>query len=182
LKILLSFRSLDRSDFPLLQRWLSEPHVDAWWHQTLDLHGLEDKYGPRIDRTEPTHVYVIAHGLRPIGWIQWYLWSDYPDHAAQLGAGPQTAGMDLAIGEPEMIGSGLGPIVIRAFIQRFIRADRSVSSVITDIDERNTRSLRAFEKVGFSFGNTVRLRGEDFQRRIMSLELSALDSLEQTAS
>jgi hypothetical protein len=42
---LLSFRALDRSDFPLSQRWLSEPHVDAWWHEPLDLERIEKNTG-----------------------------------------------------------------------------------------------------------------------------------------
>ncbi len=111
-----SFRALQRSDFPLLQRWLSEPHVDAWWHEALDLGGLERKYGPRIDGADPTHVFIIEHESRPIGWIQWYRWAAYPKHAAQLRAEPNAAGIDLSIGEASLIGkrwanrhSGLHP-------------------------------------------------------------------------
>jgi hypothetical protein len=42
----ISFRPLSRSDFPLLQEWLSAPHVDAWWRERLDLASVEAKYGP----------------------------------------------------------------------------------------------------------------------------------------
>ena len=166
----IDFRPLDRSDFPLLQRWLSESHVDAWWRQPLDPAGLERKYGPRIDGIEPTHVFIIQHGKRPIGFVQWYRWSDYPEHALQLEAEPGAAGIDLAIGEPEMIGLGLGPLAIREFLNRVIFAERSVEAVITDVDERNFRSVRAFEKAGFSVTKAVQLRGENFTRRVMRLE------------
>jgi aminoglycoside 6'-N-acetyltransferase len=81
-----SFQPLSSADFPLLQRWLSEPHIDAWWHQALDLSAVVDKYTPRIDGTEPTHVFVIEGDSEPIGFIQWYRWADYPEHALQLGA------------------------------------------------------------------------------------------------
>ena len=151
-------------------RWLSEPHVDAWWQKPLDLAGLERKYGPRIDKIEPVHVFMIQYGTRPVGWIQWYKWSDYPEHALLLGARPGDAGIDLAIGEPEMIGSGLGPLTIREFLNRVISAERSVEAVVTDTDERNLRSLRAFEKAGFSAIKTVQLRGESFKRRVVRLE------------
>ena len=106
---LVSFRALERTDFPLLQQWLSAPHVDAWWHEPLDLRGLEQKYGPRIDGIEKVHVFIIEHEDRPIGWIQWYRWSDYPDHAAQLTTEQGAAGIDLAIGEVSSVGIGLGP-------------------------------------------------------------------------
>jgi RimJ/RimL family protein N-acetyltransferase len=104
------FRPLDRSDFPLLQQWLSEPHVDAWWHEPLDLASLE-----------------------------------------------------------------LGPIVIREFLKRVVFTDRGIRTVITDIDERNIRSLRAFEKASFCATKTVQLRGEDFRRRVMRLNVPALE-------
>lgn len=166
----ISFRPLHRSDLTLLHRWLSEPHVHAWWHEALDLAAVHTKYEPRIDGTEPTEVYVIEYGGRPIGWIQWYRWSDYPEHARQLGAEPSSAGIDLAIGEQDMVGSGLGPGAIREFINRFVFADPTISAVITDPEENNARSLRAFEKAGFVATKTVQLAGEGAQRRVVRID------------
>ena len=172
----ISFRPLERADFPLLQRWLSEPHVDAWWHEPLDLAGLEQKYGPRIDGIEPTHVFIIEHERRPIGWVQWYRWSDYPKHAAQLGAEPNAAGIDLAIGDASALGKGIGASVIREFILNVVSAQRGIAAVVTDPEERNARSCRAFEKTGFIPVRTVELEGENVRRRIMHLGLHALMS------
>jgi aminoglycoside 6'-N-acetyltransferase len=165
----ITFRPLNRSDFPLLQWWLAESHVDAWWHQPLDLAGLEDKYGPRVYGVEPAYVFVIEYGKRSIGFIQWYRWSEYTEHAAQLGAEPEAAGIDLAIGEPEMIGLELGPLAIREFVKQVVFADQGIRAVITDVAVSNLRSLRAFEKAGFCQTGIVQLRGEDFQRRVMHL-------------
>jgi RimJ/RimL family protein N-acetyltransferase len=169
---LVSFRALERSDFPLLQRWLSEPHVDAWWHEPLDLAGLEHKYGPRIDGTEPTHVFIIERGGRPIGWIQWYRWSDYPKHAAQLETAPNAAGVDLSIGELSLIGIGIGSTAIRQFILEVVSSNPDITAIVTDPEERNGRSCRAFEKAGFIPVKTVELEGENFPRRIMHLSVS----------
>jgi aminoglycoside 6'-N-acetyltransferase len=168
-----SFRALGRSDFPLLQRWLSEPHVDAWWHELLDLAGLEQKYGPRIDGIEPTHVFVIEHENKPIGWIQWYRWSDYPKHAARLEVEPNAAGIDLSIGEVSLTGIGIGPTAIREFILNVVSAEPGITAVVTDPEERNGRSCRAFEKAGFIPVKTVELEGENVRRRIMHLSLPA---------
>lgn len=168
---LVSFRALERSDFPLLRRWLSEPHVDAWWHERLDLAGLEKKYGPRIDGVEPTHVFIIERAKQPMGWLQWFRWSDYPDHSAQLEAEPGAAGMDLSIGEVALIGIGLGSEAIRKFIVDVICAEPDITAMVTDPEERNGRSCRAFEKAGFVPLRTVQLRGEDVRRRIMRLSL-----------
>ena len=56
--------------------------------------------------SEPIHVYLIQSEGVPIGWIQWYRWRDFPEHAIQVGADPMSAGIDLAIGEIEMTGRG----------------------------------------------------------------------------
>jgi aminoglycoside 6'-N-acetyltransferase len=165
----IAFRALCRSDFLLMEQWLREPHVLQWWREPLDAAGLEAKYGPRIDGVEPTHVFVIEQDGRPVGWIQWYRWSDYQSHAAKLGAAAGEAGIDLAIGEAALIGRGLGPLVIRAFLDRVVFADPSVMAVVSDPEAANIRSRRAFEKVGFQSGVAVVLDGERAPRVIVRL-------------
>ena len=166
----ISFRPLGRSDFPLLQRWLAQPHVVQWWHEPLDLAGVEAKYGPRVDGTEPTHVFVIEDSRRPVGWIQWYWWADYPRHARQLGADMTSAGIDLAIGELEMIGRGLGPNAIRQFLEQIVWVDPAINAVVTDPEENNLQSLRAFQKAGFTVIQKVKLEGEAFRRCVVCLK------------
>ena len=166
-----SFRALDRSDFPLLQKWLSEPHIDAWWHHPLDLSGLEQKYGPRIDGLSPVHVFIIDHEKSPIGWIQWYRWSDYPEHAAQLKVEPGAAGIDLSIGEFSLLGKGLGPSAIREFVLGVVSTNPGITAVVADPEEQNGRSCRAFEKAGFIPVRTVQVREEKVWRRVMQLSL-----------
>jgi aminoglycoside 6'-N-acetyltransferase len=169
MQVSLSFRPLSRFDFPLLQEWLSAPHVAAWWHEPLDLASVYAKYGPRVDGVEPTHVFVIEQDGRPVGWIQWYLWSDYPEHASQLRAELGSAGIDLAIGERAMTGLGWGPTAICEFLRQIVFADLRVSAVIADPEEDNLRSLRAFKKAGFTETNTVQLAGENFKRRVVRI-------------
>ena len=74
----------------------------------MDLAGVEAKYGPRVDGREPTHLYIIDNRQKPMGWIQWYRWADYTERAAQLGADLNAVGIDLAIGEREMLGARSG--------------------------------------------------------------------------
>lgn len=174
----ITFRPLREEDLPLLQRWLSAPHVDAWWHQPLDLAGVSAKYLPRIDGREPTHVYLIESGGRPIGWMEWYRWSDYPAHAARLGAGSDTAGIDLAIGEADELGSGLGPRAIQEFLANVVFADPAIAACVCDPEERNLRSLRAFEKAGFTVVRTVRLSENEAPRRVVRRDRSSASTLD----
>ena len=165
----ISFRPLKRSDFPLLQEWLSAPHVAEWWNERIDLASIEAKYGPPVDGAEPIHVFVVQHEGRPIGWIQWYLWADFPEQARQLGAEPTSAGIDLAIGEFDLIGLGLGPVTIREFLNQFVFTDPAVCAVVTDPQENNLRSLRAFEKAAFKVMKTIRLANESCKRKVVRL-------------
>ncbi|NOT26093.1 MAG: acetyltransferase [Acidobacteria bacterium] len=166
----ISFRALGRSDFPLLQKWLAAPHVAVWWNERFDLASLEAKYGPAIDGSEPIHVYVIQRDGIPIGWIQWYRWRDFPEHAIQVGADGMSAGIDLAIGEVEMTGRGLGPAVIREFVTHFIFTNRDVGAIVADPSASNERSVSAFRKAGFNIVDAVRLVDEDFHRRVVRLD------------
>lgn len=156
----------------MMERWLAEPHVEAWWRERLDQAGLEKKYGPRIDGNEPTRVFVIENGGRPVGWIQWYRWSDYPAHAMQLGAAPDAAGIDLALGEPAALGSGLGPRVIDKFIRQVVWTNPAIRAVVADPEAANVRSVRAFEKAGFEVVRTIQLTNENFSRRVVRIDRS----------
>jgi RimJ/RimL family protein N-acetyltransferase len=163
----ISFRKLERTDYPRLCTWLSEPHVDAWWHEPLNLAQLEEKYGPRIDGLEPTHVFIIERDLIPIGFIQWYRWANYPQHAAQLGAEAEAVGIDLAIGDASLIGRGIGSRVISQFIAEVIPTGAGITAVVTDPAEGNERSLRAFNNAGFAPTDVVLLKGENIRRQIV---------------
>jgi aminoglycoside 6'-N-acetyltransferase len=166
----ISFRPLGRSDFPLLQKWLAAPHVAVWWNERFDLDSLEAKYGPCIDGSHPVHVYLIQRAGVPVGWIQWYRWRDFPEHALQLGAGGATAGIDLAIGEIKWTGRGLGSVVIREFGENYIFANGEVSAIVADPAGSNLPSVNAFRKAGFAVIKTVRLVDEAFERHVVRLD------------
>ena len=163
---LLKFRALRREDVPLLRRWLNEPHVDRWWRTPLDEAATAAEYVPRIDGREPTHVFVIVLDGRPIGWIQWFRWADYPEHAAQLGAEATAAGLDLAIGEADLLGRGIGTRALRRFVEDVVFADPAISACVCDPEVENARSLRAFARAGFSMTKRVRRMGEAVDRLV----------------
>ena len=165
----ISFRPLSRCDFSLLERWLAEPHITAWWRDP-DAAELEAKYGARIDGAEPVHMFIIEYEGRAIGWIQWYLWRDDPMDAARFGAPDDAAGIDLAIGERDMIERGVGPACIREFIEGYVFADSAVRSVLVEPEAGNGRSIRAFLKAGFFIIRSMQVPGEDFVRNIMILD------------
>jgi hypothetical protein len=115
-------------------------------------------------------MFIIEQEGGPLGWIPWYLWSCYPQHAGQLGVEPASSGIDLAIGEPSMTGLGLGPTAIREFLRQVVFSNPETRGVVSDAAESNLRSLRAFEKAGFKVVRTVRITGERRWRHVVRLD------------
>ena len=75
-----TIRPLARDDFPLLHRWLAMPHVQAWWPgEPATPAGIERKYAPRVDGTEPTRVFIIELTGQAIGIILCYRHEDHTD-------------------------------------------------------------------------------------------------------
>jgi aminoglycoside 6'-N-acetyltransferase len=168
----ITFRPLTEPDLTLLYRWLCEPHVVRFWRFQGDFAKAESVYRPRIEGKDPTRVVVIEYEGKSIGWIQWYRWADYPDHATQLGAGAGAAGLDLAIGEKSFVGIGIGSRALPLFVQEYIFSDPALTCVVADPEPENERSIGAFARAGFVEVDLVRLSGENFPRKIVRLDRS----------
>lgn len=135
-------------DLDLVRTWLGLPHVGRWFlaGSTLD-HELEE-LRQCVAGDQPTHALVVLEQDRPIGWCQWYLCSDYPDHEAAVGAEPGDIGIDYAIGDPTRTGKGVGTELIAALIA-YIRQRYPAAGFITDPEAANLASRRVLEKNGF---------------------------------
>ena len=96
--------------------------------------------------------------------IQTYLVSDYPDWEAVVEVGADVAGVDLLIGEEDLIGRGLGPQILAQFAREVVTA----SAVVATVEEENRRSWRAFEKAGFRHVRDVEEDGKP--HRLMRLD------------
>jgi len=79
--------------------------------------------------------------------------------------------LDLAIREPDMIGVGLGPAAFRACLERIASIDGTLRTVVTDPEDSNVRSVRAFLKAGFVVTAVVQLEGENRTRCVMARQL-----------
>jgi aminoglycoside 6'-N-acetyltransferase len=146
------FRPLRRSDFPLLGQWLSAPHVEPWWREPYDPTSIEMTYGPAIDGRDPTELFVVVRGGRSIGLVQRYLIDDNPDwkRSLQPAAVPEpSVGIDYMIGMAELIGGGLGPLIIDRFVNDAWRRYPRVVAAVASVQQANRRSWRALEKSGF---------------------------------
>jgi aminoglycoside 6'-N-acetyltransferase len=143
----------DPFDYELLVRWRNEPHVREWWDPDdppTTLASAIEEYRADTRRDSPTTACIIEQDGSPIGFLQFYRWSDEPSDAEVLGISleQEAWGLDLFIGEQAMVGRGVGPRVID-LLCRFLFEERGASSVALVAAQENARALRAYEKAGF---------------------------------
>jgi len=140
------FKAFQESDLLLMVRWLAEPHVKEFWKEPEDESELRAKYLGKLQQRR-VHPFIIFGDERAIGYIQFY-------NASEVGGGwwpdvaPGTYGIDQFIGEPALIGKGLGPRIITGFIAT-VRSLVPVKVIIADPDPKNTKAIRAYIKSGF---------------------------------
>src|SRR3954452_21272642 len=80
----------DDADYGLIVRRRGRPHVHEWWDPddpAPDLDTVRDHYGPRARGEDPTTACVIELDRAPIGYLQFYRWSSWPDEALTLQVG-----------------------------------------------------------------------------------------------
>lgn len=64
-------------------------------------------------------------------------------------ARPDEDGLDYFLGEPELLGTGLGPAMLQAFLDQVVTPARVPGGVRIDVAEANRRSWRCLENLGF---------------------------------
>jgi len=145
----IGFRPLTADDLPLLYEWLQREHVQRWWTDRETYDEVVQHYLPAIEGSEPTDLYLILSEGLPVGFIQTYRVSDYPEYRDLVAVEEGVAGVDLFVAEPELTGRGFGSEALRRFVADIVFSDPEIRACVADPDAENIASLRAFEKAGF---------------------------------
>jgi RimJ/RimL family protein N-acetyltransferase len=143
-----ALRRMCLEDLGLIRVWLQEPGVARWFLAGSSLEQELEDLKRCVSGEEPTEALLAIWRGRPLGWCQWYLCSDYPDHAAGVGAEPDDAGIDYAIGDPANRIKGLGTALIAALVAH-IRSVHPGAGVIADPEASNLASRAVLERNGF---------------------------------
>jgi aminoglycoside 6'-N-acetyltransferase len=162
----IEFEPLRHEHLPMLREWLEREHVRRWWRDSLDDSIAE--YAKAIDGLDPSDHYLIVVDGRPVGMIETYLVSEFPEWEAIVEVGDDVAGVDLLIGEEGLTGQGLGPRVLESFVRGLVFARPETRACVAAVDEDNVRSWRAFEKAGFHYVRDVEDEGRP--HRLMRLD------------
>lgn len=145
---MLTLRAMEMVDLDLVAAWLDEPEVARWFLIASTIEEEIEDLRRCLVGGEPTEVLVIADHDGPIGWCQWYLCREYPEHAERVGAGPDDIGIDYAIGDPTRRGIGLGTALIEELVS-CIRRQHRRAGIVADPEASNVASRRVLEKNGF---------------------------------
>lgn len=137
-------------DLPTVAGWLREPHVARWWTPETTAEEELEKFRACIEGAPKaaTKMCTVTVGAQPIGWCQWYRWGDYPAEAAATGARDGDVGADYAIGEPTLVGHGLGTAMIAALVAE-VRSHHPDAAMVVAPEAANAASRRVLEKNGF---------------------------------
>lgn len=163
---MIAFRPLEEDDLPLVEVWLHREHVARWWRD--DVGDAIADYQAAVEGHDPTDHFLIVIDGRPAGMIQTYRVEDHPDWQRLVQVGDDVAGVDLLIGEPDLVGHGLGARVLTAFARDVVLADPATNAIVATVEEANRRSWRAFEKAGFRHVRDVEEDG--LPHRLMRLD------------
>ena len=132
------------SDLALLSHWDEQPHTVAS-DPNDDWNWSEELY-----RDPPWREQLIAESAgRPIGFIQTidpaieetHYWGDVAPHLRAI---------DIWIGEATDLGKGYGTVMMQLAIKRCF-ADETITGILIDPLESNTRAHRFYERLGFQF-------------------------------
>jgi RimJ/RimL family protein N-acetyltransferase len=171
---LISFRRLTEDDLPLMHRWLNTEHVARWYRvrgvTNQSLKWVATRYLGRIRGEDPTRSFVIMLGQRPIGYIQGYLIADNPEYSAQVQVDEGAAGVDMFIGEPDLVHRRLGRHIARRFVDEVVFGELGAACCIIGPDPENAVAIRAYEKAGFRYLKTVHIGGDAEYEYLMRID------------
>lgn len=149
-------------DLADVARWRSEPHVVAWFpHRFADVDEVLTRYGRRLTGDDPVRMFVAFIGGVPIGYAQCFPVASDDDLAVRCGD-PDAVGIDYLIGEPDLVGRGLGGEMIDRFCRDIVvRVFPDAPRILAAPDVRNRASIAVLVKNGFVPGLWIEPESSD---------------------
>lgn len=170
----ITFRSLCEFDMPIIKKWFNQPHVVKFY--SLRNNWTEEevfkKFIPYIKQEKPVQCFVILNRDQPIGFIQMYPIKEFswPDQGLPDEIINHAAGIDIFIGELDLINKGFGTDLIKKFLDTYIWIN--FDYCIVDPNKENFAMIRCNEKIGFKEHKIIQT--EDKLGRLVKLKLMIL--------
>ena len=151
-----AFREMVRDDLVTLFNWLGRPHVKRWYAAApASFAEVAAKYGPRAEEGSAVRAFIVQADNADAGYIQTYSIDEFPDYERVTGCEKGVLGLDLFIADEWRTRHGLGPTVIRRFVDDVVFGLYGAHAVVAGPHEGNASAIRAFEKAGFRRWKTI---------------------------
>lgn len=133
--------------------WLNQPHVRDWWDPDgpkATVEQVRRDYGSYTSETSDGVACVIEDRGRPVGFVQFYSWSQETEYAARVGikVEPTAWAFDVFIGEPDAVGRGLATRALD-LVCRYLIDERGATAVVIVTETGNVRAHHVYKKLGF---------------------------------
>lgn len=146
----IAFRPLELTDISLMHQWFNTPSVQTFYSlRTWTEEEVLEKLKPYILREKLVSGLIILLNNEPIGYLQHYNVIDYPwpNQAFSQDIIENAVGMDLFIGDPKLIGQGLGQVIITEFLNKYVWP--KYRYCVVDPDIHNLAAINCYKKLGF---------------------------------
>jgi len=170
-------------DYARISRWRSDPRVLEGYggrDHPLDIWTVMARLGPKVRGESEVFPCMIERAGRAIGYLQVYPVRAPSDYGLAEDEAQDLFGVDLFVGEPDLWGQGLGPIVLRATLDWLFR-EQGARKVVIDPRVENERAVRAYEKTGFTRVRRLRAHALHEGRRrdvwLMAMDREAWEAL-----
>jgi aminoglycoside 6'-N-acetyltransferase len=146
----------------LLDTWLRRPHVARWW-------GEPDRALAAVLQRPRGAEALIVVNARAVGFVCWQTLSEEERSSADLDGLPDgLVDVDILIGEPEVVGRGVGPAALRLVLAT-LKAS-GVPIVGLAAATTNQRALYAYAKAGFRAYHDFHEGGERMRYFVQTLD------------
>ncbi|MGW7679687.1 GNAT family N-acetyltransferase [Kribbella sp. NPDC054772] len=144
---LFALRPAVPADAPRIALWMSQPHVQRWWHQSWSVEhwAQEIEQQSAGDHSVPC---VATVDTEEIGYVELYR-VRHDRLAGYYAYDENDWGVHVAIGDVTRVGRGLGRRLLRAVADGVLADEPACQRVVAEPDIENTPSVRAFLAAGF---------------------------------
>jgi aminoglycoside 6'-N-acetyltransferase len=146
----------------LLDAWLRRPHVARWWGEP------ERALAAVLQRPRGAEALIVVDA-RAVGFVCWQTLSQEERSSAGLADLPDgLVDVDILIGEPDVVGQGVGPAALRLVLAT-LKASR-VPVVGLAAATTNQRALNAYAKAGLRAYHDFHESGERMRYFVQTLD------------
>ncbi|MFE2724287.1 GNAT family N-acetyltransferase [Kitasatospora sp. NPDC059327] len=137
------------ADLELLAGWMNDPETAAFWELAGSPVVTERHVRAQLAGDGRSRPFLGLLDGTPMSYWEIYR-ADLDPLAAHYPARPHDTGLHLLLGPADSRGRGLGAVLLAALADRVLRARPRCERVVAEPDVRNLRSVRAFERAGFT--------------------------------